>query len=150
MPDYGKIRERNLFDMSPHGQSTLVTKIVAEQILEKWLEIISIILEIYSLNFEAIMEAELKELKHFCTMPFKDWKEIHLIEYNGCRILMKKFGIIGKTMTSNDKTVFRKHLVSYVSMWKTTYCQRIWARKVLQQRKNTANNSSLTMRLEFS
>ena len=53
--------KRILFDISFHGQSTLMTKSVAEQILGKLLEITSIYLENNSLDIEPILEAELTE-----------------------------------------------------------------------------------------
>ena len=74
MLDYGRFRERTLFDISPRGQSMLKMKCVAEQVLKNWLETISTNLEIYSLDVEVIMEAELNELKHFCIIRFKGFK----------------------------------------------------------------------------
>ena len=71
-----------------HGQSALMTKCVAGQILGKLLEIISIYLEIYSLDIEPILEAELNEQMHVCTMPFKGSKERQLIELNEYRSLI--------------------------------------------------------------
>ena len=59
----------------PNCQSTLMTKCVAEQILEKWLGIVSIYREIYSSDNEAFMEVELNDLKHFCFIPFESSKE---------------------------------------------------------------------------
>ena len=108
---YGKVRERHLFDVSPHGQSILMTKCVAEQILGKMFEIISINLEIYSLDVKVIMKAELNELKHFRNVLFKGSNERQLIELRECRTLMMKFSIIGKTMTSNGETVLWKCFV---------------------------------------
>ena len=49
----------------PRGQSTLMTKCVAPQILRNWLDIFSTYLDIYSSDVEKVMEAELKEQKHF-------------------------------------------------------------------------------------
>ena len=70
------------------------------------MEIISTYLEIYSLDVEVITGAELNEPKHFCTILSKDSKEKQLIELNECGTFMMKFGIIGKTRTSNGKTVY--------------------------------------------
>ena len=89
----------------PRSQSTLMRKCVAEQILGNWLEIISTYLEIYSLDVEVILEAELNEQKLFCIIPFKRSREKLLVELNECRTLMIKFVIIGKIATSNGKTV---------------------------------------------
>ena len=66
----------------PRGQSTLMTNCVAEQILGKWLGIVSTNLNIYSLDIEAIMEVELNDLKNFCIIPFESSKEKKLIELN--------------------------------------------------------------------
>ena len=90
----------------PRGQSTLMRKYVAEQILGSCLETFSTYLEIYSLDVEVIMEVELNVLKHFCIIPVKGSREKELVELNECRTLTIKFGIIGKTITSNETTVF--------------------------------------------
>ena len=95
----------------PRGQSTLMRKYVAEQILGNCRETFSTYLEIYSLDVEVIMEVELNVLKQFCVIPVKGSREKELVELNECRTLMIKFGIIGKTITSNERTVFWKHLV---------------------------------------
>ena len=57
------------------------------------------------------MEDEFNEPKHFCIMPFKCSKDKQSNELNECWTLMMKFGIIGKTMTSNEKTWFWKYFV---------------------------------------
>ena len=95
----------------PRGQSTLMRKYVAEQILGNCLETFSTYLEIYSLDVEVIMEVELIELKQFCIIPVKGSREKNLVELNECWTLTIKFGINGKTITSNERTVFWKHLV---------------------------------------
>ena len=106
MLDYGKIRERTLFDIYPRGQSIMMTKCVAEQILGKRLEKISIYPENYPLDIEAFKEVELNDLKHFCIIPFESSKEKQPIEFNVNWTLSTKFVIIGKTLTSNERTVF--------------------------------------------
>ena len=95
----------------PRGQSTLMRKYVAEQILGNCLETFSTYLEIYSLDVEVIMEVELNELKHFCIIPFEGSKEKQSIELNEFRTLMMKFVIFGNTMTSNGTTVFEIFVV---------------------------------------
>ena len=95
----------------PCGQSTLMRKFVAEQILGNCLETFSAYLEIYSLDVEVIMEVELNVLKQFCIIPFEGSKEKQLRKLNECRTLMMKIGIIGKTITSNETTVFWKYFV---------------------------------------
>ena len=95
----------------PRGQSTLMRKYVAEQILGNYLETFSTYLEIYSLDVEVIMEVELNVLKQFCIIRIKGSREKELVELNECRTLMIKFGINEKTFTSNERTVFWKHLV---------------------------------------
>ena len=90
-----------------HCQSTLMMKWVAQQVLRKWPEIFSTFLEIYSLDVEVIMGAEINELKHLRNVTFKGAKEKQLIELNECRTLIK-FLIFGKIATSNGKTVFCK------------------------------------------
>ena len=95
----------------PCGESTLMRKYVAEQILGNYLETFSTYLEIYSLDVEVIMEVELNVLKQFCIIPVKGSREKELVELNECRTLTIKFGIIGKTITSNETTVFWKYFV---------------------------------------
>ena len=95
----------------PCGQSTLMRKYVAEQILGNCMETFSTHLEIFSLDVEVIMEVELKVLKQFCIIPVKGSREKELVEHNKCRTLMTKIGMIGKTITSNETTVFWKYFV---------------------------------------
>ena len=95
----------------PRSHSTLMRKYVAEQILGNCLETLSTYLEIYSLDVEVVMEVELNELKQFCIIPFDGSKERQSIELNECRALMMKNGKIGKTITSNETTVFWKYFV---------------------------------------
>ena len=95
----------------PRGQSTLMRKYVAEQILGNCMETFSTHLEICSLDVEVIMEVELNVLKQFCIMPVKGSREKELVEHNKCRTLMTKFGMMGKTITSNKTTVFWKYFV---------------------------------------
>ena len=95
----------------PCGQSTLMRKFVAEQILGNCLETFSTYLEIFSLDVEVIMEVELIVLKQFCIIPVKGSREKELVEHKKCRTLTIKFGIIGKTITSNETTVFWKYFV---------------------------------------
>ena len=53
------------------------------------------------------MEVELNELKQFCIIPVKGSREKELVELNEYRMLLTiKFGIIVKTITSNERTVF--------------------------------------------
>ena len=92
-------------------QSILMRKCVAEQILGKSLEISSTNLEIYSLDVEVILEGEVIEPKQFCIIPLKRSREKQLVELNECRTLTIKFGIIGETVTSNEKTVLLKCFV---------------------------------------
>ena len=93
----------------PCGQSTLMRKYVAEQILANCMETFSTHLEIFSLDVEVIMEVELNVLKQFCIIPVKSLREKELVEHNKCRTM--KIGIIGKTMISNETTVFWKYFV---------------------------------------
>ena len=95
----------------PRGQSTLMRKYVAEQILGNCMETFSTHLEIFSLDVEVIMEVELNVLKQFCIIPVKGSREKELVEHNKCRTLMTKFGMMGKTITSNKTTVFWKYFV---------------------------------------
>ena len=95
----------------PCGQSTLMRKYVAEQILGNCMETFSTYLEIYSLDVEVIMEVELNVLKQFCIIPVKGSREKELVEHNKCRTLMTKIGMMGKTITSNKTTVFWKYFV---------------------------------------
>ena len=90
----------------PCGQSTLMRKYVAEQILGNCMETFSTHLEIFSLDVEVIMEVELNVLKQFCIIPVKGSREKELVEHNKCRTLMTKIGMMGKTITSNKTTVF--------------------------------------------
>ena len=95
----------------PRGQSTLMRKHVAEQILGNCMETFSTHLEIFSLDVEVIMEVELNVLKQFCIIPVKGSREKELVELNKCRTLMMKIGMMGKTITSNETTVFWKYFV---------------------------------------
>ena len=95
----------------PRGQSTLMRKYVAEQILGNCMETFSTHLEIFSLDVEVIMEVELKVLKQFCIIPVKGSREKELVEHNKCRTLMTKIGMMGKTITLNKTTVFWKYFV---------------------------------------
>ena len=95
----------------PCGQSTLMRKYVAEQILGNCMETFSTHLEIFSLDVEVIMQVELNVLKQFCIIPFEGSKEKQSRKLNECRTLMMKIGIIGKTITSNETTVFWKYFV---------------------------------------
>ena len=109
-----RIRERLENELAltylPRGQSMLMMKCVAKQILGNWLDLFLTYLEIF-LDIEVIMEAQLTELKHYGIIPFKSSKERQLIKLHECRTLMMKFVIIGKTMTSNEETVFWKSSV---------------------------------------
>ena len=89
----------------PCGQSTLMRKYVAEQILGNCMETFSTHLEIFSLDVEVIMEVELNGLKQFCIIPVEGSREKELVEHNKCRTLMTKIGMMGKTITSNKTTV---------------------------------------------
>ena len=95
----------------PCGQSTLMRKYVAEQILGNCMETFSTHLEIFSLDVEVITEVELNVLKQFCIIPVKGSREKELVEHNKCRTLMTKIGMMGKTITSNKTTVFWKYFV---------------------------------------
>ena len=99
------------FTYLPCGQSSLIREYVAEQILGNCLETFSTYLEIYSLAVEVVMEVELNELKQICIIPVKGSREKELVELNECWTLTIKFGIIGKTITSNETTVFWKYFV---------------------------------------
>ena len=88
-----------------------MTKCVAKQILGNWLEIFLTYLEIYSFDVEVFMEVDLNEQKHSCIMPFESSEKTHFIELKEGWTLMMEFVIIGKTMTSNVKTVFWKDFV---------------------------------------
>ena len=94
-------------------------------------------METYSLDVDAIMEAKLTELMRFGIVPFKGSRES-----NECWTLLIKFVIIGKTTTSNEKTVIGNILLFYVSMWKTTLFSAnwLWVGKSFQQRKNTSRS----------
>ena len=50
-------------------------------------------------------------MKHFCIIPFEGSSGKQLIGLSEFPTLMMKFVIIGKTMTSNEKTVFRECFV---------------------------------------
>ena len=95
----------------PCGQSTLMREYVAEQILGNCLKTFSTYMEMYSLDVEIILEVELNVLKQFCIIPVKGSREKELVEHKKCRTLTIKFGIIGKTITSNETTVFWKYFV---------------------------------------
>ena len=118
------IMERLVNELSltyiPRGQSTLMMKCVAEQILRSWLKTFSTYLEVYTLDVEVFMEVEINELKHLGNVRFEGSEEKQSIELNECRTLMMKFVIFVKTMTSNGKPVLWIILLC-VNMFKTTF-----------------------------
>ena len=118
----------------PRGQSTLMRKYVAEQILGNCMETFSTHLEIFSLDVEVIMEVELNVLKQFCIIPVKGSREKELVEHNKCRTLMMKIGKIGKTITSNKTTVFLEIFCVMSTCRKQLYGQGngLWAGEALQ------------------
>ena len=97
----------------PRGQSTLMRKNVAEQILANWLKTFLTYLEIYSFDNEVIMEVELNELKHFGNELFESSQEKQLIELIECHSLTMMSVINEKNATSNEKTVFWKFFVVF-------------------------------------
>ena len=101
----GQLENELCLKCFPHGQSTLVRKFVAEQILENWLKTFLTYVENYSLDVDTIMEAELNELKHFGNVPFKGSKERESIDCTECWTLLMKFVIIGKNTSLNVKIV---------------------------------------------
>ena len=101
----GRLQKEFCLTCLPRGQSTWMKKFEAEQVLGNWLQTILTYLEILSLDVEVIMEVELNELKNVCIIPFKASREKHLVELNECRTLTIKFVVIGKTITSIEKTV---------------------------------------------
>ena len=136
----------------PRGQSMLMMKCVAEHILAAWLEIFSIYMEIFFLDVEVIIEAELNEIKHLCIIPFKDSKGRQSIEISECRTLMMKFVIIGKT--SNEKTVvWKKTLLCYVNLWKTTLWSANWImgwKSFAVAEEHSKQLTKMTMELDLS
>ena len=60
-----RVQNEHALTYLQRGQSTLMMRCVAEQILGNLLEILSINRKIYSLDYEAVMEAELNELNFF-------------------------------------------------------------------------------------
>ena len=77
---------------------------VAEQILANWLEIFSTYMEIHSLDVEVVLRAEINELKHLRSVLCRGPKEKQLIEFNEYGTLTMKYGIVERTMTSNEET----------------------------------------------
>ena len=118
----------------PRGQSILMRKYVAEQILGNCLETFSTYLEIYSLELEVIMEVELNELKHFGNVLFEGSQKKQLIELIECWTLTIKFGTIGKTITSNKTTVFMEIFCVMSTCRQQLYGQGngLWAGEALQ------------------
>ena len=110
----------------PRGQSTLMRKFVAEQILGNCMETFSTHLEIYSLDVEVIMEVELNVLKQFCIIPVKDSREKELVELNECRTLMTKIGMMGK-LSLQTRQQFFGYILCYVNLSKTT----LWSAKCI-------------------
>ena len=136
----------------PRGQSTLMRNNAAEQILGNCLETFSTYLEIYSLDVEVIIEVELIELKQFCIIPVKGSTEKELVELNECRTLTIKFGIIGKTITSNERTVFGNTWLCYVNLSETTVWSANWnmgSRSIAVKKEHSKQLANMTMKLEF-
>ena len=116
----GRLENEFCLTCLPHGESVLLRKCLAEQTLGNWLKTFSTHLEIYSSDVDPIMEAKVKRLKHLGNVPFKGSREGKSIERNQCWTLLMKFVIIGKTTTSNEKTVIGNTLLCYRNLWKTT------------------------------
>ena len=136
----------------PRGHSTLMRKYVAEQILGNSLETFSTYLEIYSLDVEVILEVELNVLKHFCIIPVKSSREKKLVEHNKCRTLMTKIGMMGKTITSNETTVFWEYLC-YVHLSKTTVWSVKWNmgwRSIVVEKEHSKQLANMTTVQNFS
>ena len=137
----------------PRGQSTLMRKYVAEQILGNCLETFLTYLEIYSLDVEVIMEVELNVLKQLCIIPVKGSRKKELVELNECWTLTIKFGIIGKTITSNERTVFGNTWLCYVIMCKTTFLSANWNmgwRNIAVEKEHSKQLANMTTVQNFS
>ena len=137
----------------PCGQSTLMRKYVAEQILGNCMETFSTHLEIFSLDVGVIMEVELNVLKQFCIIPVKGSREKELVEHNKCRTLMTKIGMIGKTITSNKTTVFFGNILCYVNLSTTI----VWSgkqimgwRSIAVEKEHSKQLANMTMKLKIS
>ena len=131
----------------PRSHSTLMRKCAAEQILANCMETFSTHLEIFSLDVEVIMEVELNVLKQFCIIPVKGSREKELVEHNECRTLTIKFGIIGKTITSNETTVFG-NILFYVNLSKTTVWSVKWImgwRSIAVEKEHSKQLANMTM-----
>ena len=136
----------------PRGQSTLMRKYVAEQILGNCMETFSTHLEIFSLDVEVIMEVELNVLKQFCIIPVKGSREKELVEHNKCRTLMMKIGKIGKTITSNKTTVFG-NILCYVNLSTTTVWSGKWImgwRSIAVEKEHIKQLANMTTVQNFS
>ena len=136
----------------PRGQSTLMRKYVAEQILGNCMETFSTHLEIFSLDVEVIMEVELNVLKQICIIPVKGSREKELVEHKKCRTLTIKFGIIGKTIISNETTVFWKYFVLY-HLSKTTVWSVKWImgwRSIAVEKEHSKQLANMTTVQNFS
>ena len=134
-------------------QSILMTKCVAEHLLRIWLEILSTYLEIYSLDVEVIMEAELTELNCSCIIPFESSKEKHFIQLDEYCTLTMKFGSNCKTMTSNEKQFFGKFLLCYVNLRTTTVWSTNWImgwKIIAVVKEHSKQLTQMTINLEFS
>ena len=108
----------------------------------------------FFLDVEVIMEAELNEIKHLCIIPFKDSKGRQSIEISECRTMMMNFVIIGKTITSNEKTVVWKNvLLWYVNLWKTTLWSANWImgwKSFAVVEEHSKQLTKMTMELDLS
>ena len=110
-------------------------------------------LEIYSLDVEVIMEVELNELKQFCIIPVEGSREKELVELNECRTLTIKFGIMGKTITPNETTVFFGNILCYVNLSKTTVWSVKWImgwRSIAVEKEHSKQLANMTMKLKIS
>ena len=125
-------------------------KYVAEQILGNCMETFSTLLEIFSLDVEVIMEVELNVLKQFCIIPVKGSREKELVEYNKCRTLMTKIGMMGKTITSNETTVFWKYFVLCQLVENNCMVSEMDCRSIAVEKEHSKQLANMTMKLKIS
>ena len=136
----------------PRGQSTLMRKYVAEQILGNCMETFSTHLEICSLDVEVIMEVELNVLKQFCIMPVKGSREKELVEHNKCRTLMTKVGMMGK-LSLQTRQQFFGNILCYVNLSKTTVWSGKWImgwRSIAVEKEHSKQLANMTTVQNFS
>ena len=136
----------------PCGQSTLMRKYVAEQILGNCMETFSTHLEIFSLDVEVIMEVGLNVLKQFCIIPVKGSREKELVEHKKMSDVDDQVWDNREKLSLQMRQQFFGNILFYVNLSKNNCMvseMDYGLEKHCSRERNTANNwQNMTMKLK--